>query len=547
MGVMKQITDAIEAVEKITLLGVDPGAATNRTVVTLVGDPESVKEAAFRGAAKAVELIDMTKHHGEHPRFGAMDVCPLVPVAGISMEETAAHARELAKRIGEELDYPVYCYENAAFMEERKNLATCRAGEYEGLKEKLSKEEWRPDFGPAEFRPRSGASAVGARDFLVAYNVNLNTTSARRANAIAFDVRERGRVKREGGTITGKVITDSQGRPEYEPGSLKCCKAIGWFIEEYGVAQISMNLTNISVTPVHVAFDEVCKKAQARGIRVTGSELVGLIPLGAMLDAGKYFLRKQERSVGVSDTELIKIAVKSLGLDELAKFDPDEKIIEYAIRDKAKKRLSDMTVESFTHETASESPAPGGGSISAAVGAFGAALGTMVANLSAHKRGWDERWEEFSDWAEEGKVCHDELLALIDADTGAFNEIMAAFGLPKGSDSEKEARERAIEEATKRAILVPLRVMEVALESMKVIKAMAEIGNPNSASDAGVGALCARAAVRGAFMNVKINSSNIEDKGWVEGILKKGEAIEKRADEMEEAIVGVVNGKIEGG
>lgn len=546
MGVIKQITDAIEGVEGVTLLDVDPGAATNRTVVTFVGEPESVKEAAFQGAAKAVELIDMTKHHGEHPRFGAMDVCPFVPVAGISMEETAEHARQLAQRIGEKLDYPIYCYENAAFTDERKNLATCRAGEYEGLKGRLTKAEWKPDFGPAEFRPRTGASAVGARDFLVAYNVNLNTTSTRRANAIAFDVRERGRVKRERGTITGTVITDSHETPVYEPGSLKCCKAIGWFIEEYGIAQISMNLTNISVTPVHVAFDEVCKKAQVRGIRVTGSELVGLIPLAAMLDAGKYFLQKQQRSMGISDKELIRIAVKSLGLDELTKFDPDEKIIEYAIRDKTKKRLSDLTVEAFTHETASESPAPGGGSISAAVGAFGAALGTMVANLSAHKRGWDDRWEEFSDWAEEGKRCHDELLALIDTDTDAFNEIMAAFGLPKGTDVEKEARKKAIEEATKGAIMVPLRVMEVALESMNLIKAMAEIGNPNSVSDAGVGALCARTAVRGAFMNMIINSADLQDKAWVERVLKKGGEIEKKSQEMEEAIVAMMNQKIGG-
>ncbi len=443
MSVIKQITDQIETVEAVKLLDVDPGKATNRTVVTFVGPPEEVLEAAVRAVRKASELIDMSKHKGEHPRFGATDVCPLVPVSNITMEETVEYARKLAKRIGEELGITVYCYEHAALSEERRNLATVRAGEYEGLREKLAQPEWKPDFGPSEFNPQSGATAVGARDFLVAYNVNLNSTSTRRANAIAFDVREKGRVKTEDGTPTGKPVLDEKGEKVWIPGSLKAVKGIGWFIEEYGVAQISMNLTNISITPVHVAFDEVCKRADARGIRVTGSELVGLIPLGAMLDAGKYFLRKQNRSTGVSDKELIKIAVKSLGLDDLYPFKPEEKIIEYAIADASKKRLVDMTLEDFVHTTASESPAPGGGSISAAMGAMGAALATMVANLSSHKRGWDDRWEEFSDWADKGKAYHDELLRLIDDDTDAFNKIMEAFGLPKGTERERAERDRA--------------------------------------------------------------------------------------------------------
>ncbi len=546
LSIIKQITDQIETIDAVTLLDVDPGAATNRTVVTFVGPPAAVLDAAVLAVRKAAELIDMSKHSGEHPRFGATDVCPLVPVANITMDETVEWARKLAARLGDETGTTIFCYENAALTENRRNLATVRAGEYEALPERLNKPEWKPDFGPATFNPRGGATAVGARDFLVAYNINLYTTSTRRANAIAFDVRERGRVKREGDPITGKIVKDADGKPVNIPGTLKCCKGIGWFIEEFGVAQISMNLTNISVTPVHVAFDEVCQKADARGIRVTGSELVGLIPLNAMLDAGRYFLRKQQRSVGVCDAELIKIAVKSLGLDELYKFVPAEKIIEYAIAGKsAGKRLVDLTVTGFTHETASESAAPGGGSISAAVGAFGAALGTMVANLSAHKRGWDVRWEEFSDFSEQGKVCHDRLLKLIDDDTAAFNEIMAAFGLPKGSDAEKAARQDAIQAATKGAIEIPFRVMETAFESMTMIKAMAEHGNPNSVTDAGVGALCARTAVIGAFMNVKINSADLEDKEWVADILKRGQVIEDAAVALEAEIVGIVNGKID--
>ncbi len=542
MAVIKQITDAIEAVDGVTLLDVDPGAATNRTVVTFVGAPEPVMEAAVRAGRKAAELIDMSKHHGEHPRFGAMDVCPLVPVTGITMEETAEYARRLAARLGDEVGLTIYCYENAASKPERRNLANIRAGEYEGLADKLRKPEWKPDFGPATFNARSGATAVGARDFLVAYNVNLNTTSTRRANAIAFDVREKGRPKRSGDPLTGPIVTDENCEPVWEPGALKCVKAIGWYIEEYGVAQISMNLTNIGVTPVHVAFDMCCEKALQRGIRVTGSEVVGLLPLRSMLEAGEYFLRKQQRSLGVSDAELIKIAVKSMGLDELGPFKPEEKIIEYAIaaRDRGPKKLTDMSLQAFTHLAASESPAPGGGSVSAAVGAFGGALATMVANLSSHKRGWDDRWELFSDWAVRGKGYHDELLRLVDEDTAAFNKIMAAFGLPRGTAEESAARDAAIQEATRGAIEAPLRVMEVALESMEVAKQMAEIGMPASASDAGVAALCARAAVRGAYLNVRINSKDLKDAAARERYLSRGAEIEEKAGAMEGAILEIV-------
>ena len=544
ISVIKQITDQIETVEAVQLLDVDPGKATNRTVVTFVGPPEDVMEAAVRAVRKASELIDMSKHKGEHPRFGATDVCPLVPVSNITMEETVEYARKLAKRIGEELGITVYCYEHAALSEKRRNLATVRAGEYEGLREKLAQPEWRPDFGPSEFNPQSGATAVGARDFLVAYNVNLNTTSTRWANAIAFDVREKGRVKTKDGTPTGKPVLDEKGHKVWAPGSLKAVKAIGWFIEEYGIAQISMNLTNLSITPVHVAFDEVCKRADTRGVRVTGSELVGLIPLGALLDAGKYFLRKQNRSTGVSDKELLKIAVKSLGLDDLYAFKPEEKIIEYAISDRSKKQLVDMTLEEFVHTTASESPAPGGGSISAAMGAMGAALATMVANLSSHKRGWDDRWEEFSNWADKGKTHHDELLRLIDDDTDAFNKIMEAFGLPKGTERERTERDKVIQEATRRAIEVPFQAMKKAYESMEVIKAMAELGNPNSVTDAGVGALAARSAVMGAFLNVKINVGSLDDKAYIDEILAKGKEIEEKAIAMEKVILDLVNSKI---
>jgi len=544
MGLIKQITDQIETVEGVKLLDVDPGVATNRTVVTFVGTPDEVIEAAFLAVKKASQLIDMAKHKGEHPRMGATDVCPLVPVANITMEETVEYARKLARRIGEELDIPVYCYENAALTEKRRNLATCRSGEYEGLPDKLAKPEWKPDFGPAKFNSRSGATAVGARDFLVAYNVNLNTTSTRRANSIAFDIRERGRVMREGDPITGKIVKDEKGNPVNVPGTLKAVKGIGWYIEEYGIAQISLNLTNISITPVHVAFEEASKKALERGIRVTGSELVGLIPLKAMLEAGKYFLRKQQRSVGVSEEELIKIAVKSLGLDDLKPFNPKEKIIEYLIAEDSGKKLVDMNLREFANETASESPAPGGGSISAYAGVLGVSLGTMVANLSSHKRGWDDRWEEFSDWAEKGQAFKDELLFLVDEDTRAFNKIMDAFGMPKGNEEEKKARTQAIQEASKYAMEIPLRVMKKSFESMELMKAMASTGNPNSVSDAGVGALCARTAVRGAYMNVRINAGGIDDKYFVKKLIEEGAALEKLAAHLENEIVEIVDRKI---
>jgi glutamate formiminotransferase/formiminotetrahydrofolate cyclodeaminase len=546
MSIIKQITDEIEKVDGVKLLDVDPGAATNRTVVTFVGTPGEVIEAAFRAVKKAAEVIDMRHHTGEHPRFGATDVCPLVPVANITMEETVEYARRLAKRIGEELEIPVFCYENAAFTEVRRNLANCRSGEYEALPERITTEEWKPDFGPDEFNERvagSGVTAVGARDFLVAFNVNLNTTSTRRANAIAFDVRERGRTKREGNPLTGKIVKDEKGKPVMIPGSLKAVKGIGWFIEEYGVAQISMNLTNIGITPVHIAFDEVRKKADARGILVTGSELVGLIPLEAMLDAGRYFLSKQKRSLGVDNDELIKIAIKSMGLDELKPFNPKEKIIEYMIEEDRQK-LVDMTVAGFCNETASESPAPGGGSIAATCGAMGAALGTMVANLSSHKRGWDDRWEEFSEWAVKGQHYKDLLLHYVDEDTNAFNAIMSAFGLPKKTEAEQQARKKAIENASKYAMEIPFKVLETAFASMEVSRAMAEIGNPNSVSDAGVGALCALTAVEGALLNVKINAGGIEDKVFTDDLIRRGEEIAAKTKAERDAILAIVEEKI---
>lgn len=547
MAIIKQITDQIETIEGVRLLDVDPGAATNRTVVTFVGEPEAVIEAAFLAVKKASEVIDMRQHKGEHPRFGATDVCPLVPIAGISMEETVVYARRLAERIGKELGIPVYCYENAAFVAERRNLANNRSGEYEGLPKKLSDPHWKPDFGPATFNEHvalTGATAVGARDFLVAYNVNLNTTSTRRANAVAFDIREKGRPVREGNPVTGKIKKDENGNEIWTPGSLKACKAIGWFIEEYGIAQVSINLTNISITPVHVAFEEACKKAMERGMRVTGSELVGLIPKNALLDAGRYFLAKQSRSLGVSETELIKIAVKSLGLDDLKPFNPKEKIIEYLLEDANDKKLVGLSLEGFVDETASESPAPGGGSVSAAMGAMGISLATMVANLSSHKAGWDDRWEEFSRYAEQGQKIKDELLFLIDEDTRAFNRIMDAFGLPKASAEEKALRDQAIQDATKYAIEIPFKVMNLAYSSMDVIKAMAGHGNPNSVSDAGVGALAARSAVMGAFLNVKINASGLKDQEFVGQIMQKGAAIENDAVKMEAEILAIVNDKI---
>ena len=546
-NIIKQVTDVVETVEGVRLIDVDPGKATNRTVITFVGTPDEVCEAAFRVVKKASELIDMSKHSGAHPRFGATDVCPLVPVANITMEETVELARNLGKRIGEELGIPVYNYEFAAFTEERRNLANCRSGEYEGLREKLADPHWKPDWGPAEFNEhvmKTGVTAVSARNFLVAYNVNLNTTSTRRANAIAFDVRERGRVKREGNTLSGKIVKDDNGKPVYTPGMLKKVKAIGWFIEEYGVAQISMNLTDITITSVHEAFEAVKKSAEARGIRVTGSELVGVIPLNSMLDAGKFYLKMQKRSLGITDREIIRIAVKSLGLDELGTFDPDKKIIEYILEDKSQKKLVDMTVAGFTEETASESPAPGGGSIAAAMGAMGAALGTMVANLSSHKRGWDDRWEEFSEWAVKGKHYQTELLKMVDEDTNAFNKIMDAFGLPKKTDEDKAIRHQAIQDATKFAIEVPFKVMNLCYESMEVMKAMAEIGNPNSVSDAGVGAIAALAGVKGAFLNVKINGGGLDDKAYVEDMVKKGQEIQAKAAKLQKEILDIVNEKM---
>ncbi len=532
LGIIKQITDEIEKVEGVRLLNVDPGKATNRTVVTFVGRPDAVVEAAYCAIKKAGELIDMSKHKGEHPRMGATDVCPLIPIANISMEETAVYVQQLAKRVGNELQIPVYLYEAAQANKERSNLSIIRAGEYEGFFKKIKLSEWKPDFGPAVFDAKRGGTVIGARDFLVAYNVNLNTTSTRRANAIAFDVREAGRNVVENGVKVNK------------PGSLKSVKAIGWFIEEYGVAQISINLTNINVTPVHVAFDEVCKKADARGIRVTGSELVGLIPLKAMLDAGKYFLRKQKRSTGVSENELIKIAVKSLGLDELGPFKPEEKIIEFMLRNTDQSKLINMKLNAFADETASESPAPGGGSVSAYVGALGISLGTMVANLSSHKKGWDVKWETFGEWAEKGQAIKNELLKLVDEDTHSFNLIMQAMALPKSTDDEKAVRKNEIQKATKYAIEVPYKVMQLAFESMSIIKAMAENGNPNSITDACVGALCARTAVLGAFMNVKINASGYDDKTFVNEILNKGKEIEKKAIALETEIINITDGKI---
>lgn len=544
-AVIKQICNEIESVEGVSLLDVDPGIATNRTVVTFVGDPDVVIEAAFLAVKQASRLIDMTKHKGEHPRFGATDVCPLVPISGITMDEVVEYAHKLGERIGRELDIPVFCYENAAKSELRKNLANVRSGEYEGLPQKLSDPAWKPDFGPDRFNPGAGAVAVGARDFLVAYNINLNTTSTRRANAIAFDVREKGRVKRSGDSLTSPVVKDKEGNPVYIPGSLKSVKAIGWYIEEYGIAQISMNLTNISVCPVHEAFDEVCKKAEKRGIRVSGSELVGLIPLKAILDAGRYFLKKQQRSAGISDSELIKIAVKSLGLDDLYPFKPDEKIIEYVMeKGKSDKALTNLTLTGFMNETASESPAPGGGSVSAMMGALGTSLGTMVANLSAHKRGWDDRWEEFSLWAEKGKEIQEELMKLVDEDSRAFHRIMEAFRLPRKNDSEKKRRKAEIEEATRNAILIPLKVMRLSFSSFPILKAMAESGNPNSVSDAGVGALAVRSAIHGAWLNVKINAGDFEDKSFLKTVITEGQDIIKQTDSAEAEILEIVGRKI---
>lgn len=546
--VIRQITSAIEAAADVKLLDVDPGEATNRTVVTFVGEPEAVVEAAFVGVKRAAELIDMRKHKGAHPRMGATDVLPLIPIAGITLEECAELARKLAERIANELKVPTYCYESAAFTPERRNLAVCREGEYEALPEKLAHKDSAPDFGARPFDEgvaRTGATAVGARDFLIAVNFNLNTTSTRRANAIAFDVREKGRPVREGNPIVGKIVKDADGNPVMRGGTLKATKGIGWFIEEYGIAQVSMNLTNISVTPLHVAFDEVCRKADARGVRVTGTEIVGLVPKRALIDAGKYFLRKQHRSVGIAEEEIIRIAIKSMGLDDLKPFNPEEKVIEYMLAaDNRQKRLIDMTCRDFAIETASESPAPGGGSISAYMGALGAALGTMVANLSSHKAGWDERWEEFSDWAERGQALMAELLALVDEDTEAFNRIMAVFSMPKGTDEEKAARSAALQEATLYATEVPLRTMKAAAKVFPLVRAMAEEGNPNSVSDAGVGALAARSAVLGARLNVRINAAGLKDRTVAERLIGEADAIAAEAEREEREMIAIVEQKI---
>lgn len=547
-GVIRQITDVIEKSEGVKLLDVDPGEATNRTVVTFVGEPDAVVEAAFKAVKKAGELIDMRHHHGAHPRMGATDVLPLVPVSGITLEECAELSRKLAERIANELNIPCYCYEAAALKPERKNLAVCRKGEYEALPDKLSNPETAPDFGARPFDEgvaRTGCIAVGARDFLIAVNYNLNTTSTRRANAIAFDVREKGRPMREGNSITGKPLKDENGKTIMQPGTLKGTKAIGWFIEEYGIGQVSMNITDINTTPLHIAFDEVCRCSQNRGIRVTGTEIVGLIPEHTLLDAGKYFLRKQNRSIGIPKEDIINIAIKSMGLDDLKPFIPEEKVIEYMLdADKQTKRLTDMTLTNFANETARESPAPGGGSVSAYMGALGAALGTMVANLSSHKPGWDDRCTEFSNHAENGMAIEQELLHLVDEDTEAFNKIMAAFGMPKASEEDKRLRAEAIEKATLFAAQVPLQTMKAAMKVFSLCKAMVETGNPNSVSDAGVGALAARAAVLGAGLNVKINAASLEDKNTASALIQEANCLAEKACEEEQAIIKMVEAVI---
>ncbi|MCI9245165.1 MAG: glutamate formimidoyltransferase [Alistipes sp.] len=547
--VIRQIASAIGQAGGVKVLDVDPGEATNRTVVTFVGSPEAVVEAAFQGVKRAAELIDMRRHKGAHPRMGATDVLPLIPISGVTLEECAALSRDLAKRIADELRIPTYCYEAAAFRPERKNLAVCRAGEYEALPEKLAHADSAPDFGARPYDDgvaRTGATTVGARDFLIAVNFNLNTTSTRRANAIAFDVREKGRPVREGNPITGKIVKDADGNPLMQPGTLRATKAIGWFIEEYGIAQVSMNITDIAVTPLHVAFDEVCRKADARGVRVTGTEIVGLVPKRALVEAGKYFLRKQHRSTGIAEEEIVRTAIKSMGLGDLKPFVPEEKVIEYLLEaEVANKRLIDMTCKAFAHETASESPAPGGGSISAYMGALGAALGAMVANLSAHKAGWDERWEEFSDWADRGQALLSELLHLVDEDTAAFNRIMDVFAMPKSTDEEKAARSEALQAATLYATQVPLRTMKAAVQVFDLVQAMAAEGNPNSVSDAGVGALAARSAVLGACLNVKINAAGLKDRAAADALVAEAEALAAEADRREREVLAVVESKIQ--
>ena len=541
LEIIKQITDEIEKSEGVMLLDVDPGFSTNRTVVTFVGTPDEVVETAFKVIKKAQELIDMRHHSGDHPRFGATDVCPLVPVSNITMEETVVYARKLAEKVGKELHIPVFCYEYAAFTEVRRNLANVRAGEYEKLKERIASDLWKPDFGPSQFDDRvakSGATAIGARDFLIAVNFNLNTTSTRRANAIAFDVREKGRAKREGHPITGKILKDKDGNTVMIPGTLKGTKAIGWFIKEYGIAQVSMNITDSKQTPLHVAFEEISAKAAARGVRVTGAEIVGLVPKKTLIDAGRYYLAKQQRSLGIEDAEIIKIAVKSMGLDDLKPFNPEEKVIEYLLaKSETSDKLMDLSCHAFANETASESPAPGGGSVSAYVGALGVALGTMVANLSAHKPGWDERWEEFSHWAEKGQQIKEELLWLVEEDTRAFNKIIEAFGLPSGSEQEKIEKNRAIQDATQYAIDIPYKTLLASFKIFELCEAMVKTGNPNSISDAGVGALCARASMRGAYLNMKINATSLEDKKLSKQLLAEAEKYLKKAEKIEATLM----------
>jgi glutamate formiminotransferase/formiminotetrahydrofolate cyclodeaminase len=538
LAIVNQITDAIQTVDGVKLLNVDPGKATNRTVVTIVGTPEAVVEAAFRGIKRASELIDMSKHKGEHPRMGATDVCPFIPVANISMEETAMWSQKLAKRVGEDLSIPVYLYEEAQSDKSRSNLSVIRAGEYEGFFKKIKELQWKPDFGPTEFNAKSGGTVIGARDFLIAYNVNLNTKSVKRANSVAFDVREAGRVKTD---ANGKKVLDDNGNEIRIPGSLKGVKAIGWYIEEYGVAQVSINITQFRETPLHIVFEACNKSAYERGYRATGSEMVGLVPLSAMLDAGKYFLKKQRLSTGVSDSELIHIAVKSMGLDELGPFDPRQRIIEYILENDKSSPLVNMKLNDFADETASESPAPGGGSISAYVGVLGVSLGTMVANLSVAKKGWEEQFEMFSSWAEKGQAYKKQLLSLVDEDTSSFNAIMEAFQLPKGTEEEKAARSEAIQKATKYAIEIPFKVMQTAYASMEVMKEMVKIGNPNSITDAGVGALCARTAVMGAHMNVRINASGFKDKEFLDKVLAEAKLIEENTIKLEAEIVAMVS------
>ncbi len=543
-SIIKQITDEIESVEGVRLLDVDPGKATNRTVVTFVGNPEAVVDAAYRAIKKASELIDMSKHSGEHPRMGATDVCPFVPVSGITIEETIEYSKKLAQKVGDELDIPVYLYEFSAAKPERKNLAVVRSGEYEGLAKKLLEPEWKPDYGKPVFNSKSGATVIGVRNFLIAYNVNLNTKSTRKANSIAFDVREQGRIKRKGNPITGEVERDENGNQIRIPGSLKAVKAIGWFIDEYDIAQISINLTDYKITPLHKVFEEVSKKADERGIRATGSEIVGMVPLEVMTETGKYYLKKQGRSVGVSEAELIHIAIKSLGLNDLYPFEPKKKIIEYALRDEAKTPLLIMNLTQFANETASESPAPGGGSISAYIGALGVALAAMVANISANKRGWEDKIEIMSGYADKAQQIKDTLLRLVDEDTKAFNNVMNSFALAKSTEQEKIIRKESIQSATKYAMQVPFLVMEKTFESFEIIKAMADSGNPNSVTDAGVGAMCARTAVIGAFLNVKVNSSSLDDKDFVNEILSKGEAIINATKKFEDEILEIVNSKL---